>query len=92
MKRSNSLLLIGVVVLVLGYLAYTQLQEGFALDVSGACPMGRQMKGCIVGNVHNGKCYYCEDPTFNLGSGDLYCSKPGNTSVQSKQKPYDKCV
>ena len=93
MKRSNkSLLLIGVVVFVLGYLAYTQLQEGFALDVSCACPANQVMKGCTVGNVKNGKCYYCEKPGYTLGSGDLYCHKANATSEESKQKPFDKCV
>lgn len=93
MRRSKSLLLIGVVVLVLGYLAYSQIQEGF-LDASGACPIAGQVKkGCTVGKPNSdGTCHYCPKSGYTLGSGDLYCHKPNATSERASTKAFDKCV
>lgn len=92
MKRSNSLLLIGVVVLVLGYLAYAQLQEGFS-DVSGACPRGEVKKGCttLTGVKTYGGCVSCP-ATYTLTNDKGMCTKSSTKPVAVITKPFDLCI
>lgn len=90
MKKSKSLLLTVLVLLILGYLAYTQLQEGFT-DAS-ACETGTQLLGCTKGASFEGKCYYCEDGTFILTDDKKQCRKTGKPLVPSKTMPYNLCI
>ena len=91
MKKSNTLLLIVLVTLVLGYLAYKQIQEGFT-DASGACDPGAQLLGCTKGVSFEGKCYYCEDGTFILTDDKKQCRKTGKALMPSKNMSYNLCV
>lgn len=93
MKKSKSLLLVGVVVLVLGYLAYAQLQEGFSAsyDASG-CPAGQKKYACSTGVKYDDKCYYCSDSTYRLSENGKKCKKTGKSDVSSLNHKLDKCT